>query len=244
MTEVFASTRGHSNNRILIVEDDEIMRLSMMEYLQAHGFDILAAGSAEEALELVRGNVIDVLLVDWVLPRRSGVDLCTQVRKDGFTGAIVVITGKGELEHQITGHASGADHYWVKPMPLKLLKAKLDAIVRSLARRVENSGNFPVADGTFDEARSRLARGARSIELSGKHAGILKSLLLAKGGWVSRGELLARVWRYKSLPTTRTVDNYIVELRKILLELFGTLVEIRSKRGVGYCLIHSAASPN
>jgi DNA-binding response OmpR family regulator len=236
MTDDALNESSASPARILYVEDDALIRKTTTHYLEANGMDVIPSGSAEDALEVARRNVFDAALIDWMLPKASGLELCAELRKSGYSGPIAVLTSKSEADSQISGHESGADHYWVKPIPARLLLAKLQAVVRVARQRAVDLEVCEVGAGRFDAARSILECGGRTVELAAKHSGILKALLQARGGWVSREDLLARVWRYKAMPHTRTVDNFIVELRRQLREVVGESVEIRSKRNLGYAL--------
>lgn len=229
--------------RVLIVEDDDVLRTATSELLEAHQCVVVQAATAERALQVVAANVFDILLLDWGLPGLSGIDVCRSVRDLGYSGPVAVLTGRGDVVHQIEGHKSGADHYWVKPVPPDLLVARIRAAIAAHRARSESSRPVPVGNGWFDPARRMLSCGDRAVELASKHAGILEVLLRARGGFVAREVILGRVWRYSVIPRTRTLDNYVVGLRRILADVVGAGVRIHSRRGGGYRIVGLPSGP-
>ena len=223
--------------RILLVEDEPSQLMVLRDYLTDLGYQVLEARSGIEGLNSAKRNLPDLVIADWLMPQMTGVELCEKLRDYGFTGPLVLMTSKNDLESQLGGLQKGADDYWIKPVPLKLIKAKIEALFRRKTTDKFESSDIEIGAAKFDPERAVLQADGKEVELNPKEAGILKLLLLKRGAPVSRDRLLASVWGYENLPNTRTVDNYVMSLRRKLESAAGPKVSIVTKRSVGYLLV-------
>lgn len=225
--------------RILLIEDDGIQRSIIRDYLLTEDYQVLESCDGEDGLRCAIEFLPDLVIVDWMLPRMSGVEFCRKLRELGSLTPIVLLTSKHDLESQIGGLSFGADDYWVKPVPLKLIKAKVEAILRRRQSEASLPDCVPLGSAVFYPQTSVLSRDGRDTPLNPKESGILCILLMREGVPVTRERLLASVWGYEKLPTSRTVDNYVVSLRRKLQLSAGSEIQIETKRGVGYQLLRS-----
>ncbi len=229
-------------HKILIVEDEEAIRLGLVDLLEIEGYQIEVAVDGEEAMEKVRQFLPHLVILDLMLPKASGYDVCRFIRKTFPQTFIMMLTAKNEEINKIQGLEIGADDYVTKPFSVFELMARL----KSMLRRVSQDAG-PAAPATpadileFDDIRIdfrkyEASKGGRPMELSAKEFQILKYLSTRRGEVVTREDLLQAIWGYsiENMPTTRTVDNQIVKLRqKIEADTENPLV-IKSVRGVGY----------
>lgn len=219
--------------RILVVDDELAMRVALVESLRAEGYQVSGAEDGEDGLEQAFASEFDLILLDVMMPRIDGFAACAEMRKRGLKTPVLMLTARGMVDDRVKGLDSGADDYLVKPFSLKELLAR----VRALTRRTERD-DIPetalIGDAKIDlKERSCLVEG-QSFELNTKECGILELLLVSRGEVVSRDRFLDEVWGYHANPTSRTVDNFIVELRKKLGKKGGS--EIKTVRGKGYRL--------
>ncbi len=227
-------------HRILIVEDEEAIRLGLVDLLEIEGYTIEVAVDGEQAMEIVRQRQPHLVILDLMLPKVSGYDVCRYIRKTFPQIFILMLTAKTEEINKIQGLEMGADDYVTKPFSVFELMAR----IKSMLRRVEHDkapGSGPNEVLEFDDIRIDFKRyealkSKMPMELSAKEFQILKYFSTRKGEVVSREDLLQAIWGYslENMPTTRTVDNQIVKLRqKIEIDTENPTV-IKSIRGVGY----------
>lgn len=225
-----------SHGRILIVEDNEIEREMLVDFLTNEGFSVISSGTAERVFESALFQELDLAIIDWLLPQMSGLELARQLRARAFNGAIVLLSSKTDLDSQITGLTQAADDYWTKPVSLKLLKAKIIAAIRKNKTSRIESHKVSLGNIICDLRLAKLKSPFGEYQLGHKEVGILKVLILSEGGTVAKNALMAAVWKYTYLPKSRTVDNYIMDLRHKLEEISKGKVTIITKRSIGYQL--------
>ncbi|MBU3740812.1 MAG: response regulator transcription factor [Candidatus Kapabacteria bacterium] len=225
---------------LLIIEDDERMRRSYADYFRHHGHRVIEAGSAEEAAEVADISHFDLAIVDWSLPGTDGVAFCTRLRAQRPDVPIVLLTGRADLDSQLEGYTYGVDDYWTKPFPLSLALVKVQALLRRHNHESIPNDRISFGDVVVDLHTRTVQRDGQHIELSDKEFGILRALLAEKGAPVRRQALLARVWGYESLPVTRTVDNYIVALRRKIEDDPAHPKYVLTVNGIGYRLHRDA----
>jgi two-component system alkaline phosphatase synthesis response regulator PhoP len=225
--------------RILLVEDDSALAAGISENLRTDGYlvDVLQDGRA--ATQHLEGAGYDLLVLDVMLPGCSGFDICRALRARGGTTPVIFLTARGDPEDRIRGLEAGGDDYLTKPFHLKEFLLRVRAILRRWEwyrgapeagqRSLEFGGNIAY----FDEFRA-TSRDGMTHELTEKEAMILKLLAESNGRVVSRDELVERVWGYEIFPSTRTVDNFILRLRKRFERDPANPRHFRSVRGVGY----------
>ena len=235
--------------RILIVEDEEAIRLGLVDLLEIEGYEIDVAVDGEQAMEMVRKSEPDLVLLDLMLPKVSGYDVCRFIRKTYPRTFIMMLTAKTEEINKIQGLEMGADDYVTKPFSVFELMARIKSLLRRAA--LEKAAAGPVTgsrpaggppdsiefeDVHIDFRKYAAHKAGRPLELSAKEFQILKYLAARRGEVVTREDLLQAIWGYSpdNMPTTRTVDNQIVKLRQKVEKDIGNPVVIRSVRGVGY----------
>ncbi|MFY0612130.1 MAG: phosphate regulon transcriptional regulator PhoB [Hyphomicrobiaceae bacterium] len=220
--------------KLLIVEDEQALAELLAYNLKAEGYDVRVAESAEEAELLVAEEVPDLVVLDWMLPQVSGIELCRRFRGRQETSAmpILMLTARGEESDRIRGLSTGADDFVVKPFSLPELLARVKAILRRASpERIADV--LSVGDVEFDRVAHRVKRGRRDVRLGPTEYRLLEFMMERKGRVLSRSQLLDGVWGNAGYVDERTVDVHIGRLRKALVH--GKEADlIRTVRGAGY----------
>ncbi len=225
------------NAFVLIVDDDELFRASISDYYRQYDYRVLEAGSGEEALHIVQNGHVDVAIIDWMMPGINGLTLATTLRSLSPNLPIVMLTGRADLDSQLEGFMYGIDDYWVKPFPMSLSIAKVQALLRRRDAEASPDDVFNLGTATIDMRKRAITKNGVVFQLKDKEFGILRVLVSEQGAPVRRQSILARVWGYETLPITRTVDNYIVELRRKIEDDPRDPKYIVTVSGLGYRLI-------
>jgi len=207
-----------SGTRVLVVEDDPHLAAGVMENLRAEGYEVSTAGDGEQALEWLRERGCALIVLDVMLPGIDGFGVCRTLREQGNNTPVLFLTARGDPVDRVRGLESGGDDYLAKPLHLQEFLLRVRAILRrwdwyrsaSATAAVLRFGDNEV---DFRAFRARAWNG-EAQELTEKEAMILKVLAEHAGEIVSREDLLERVWGYDVFPSTRTVDNFILRLRK------------------------------
>ena len=220
--------------RVLIVEDDPAILRGLADNLAFESYDVLTATDGAAAQTLIRSSSPDLIVLDLMLPRVSGYEVCRWVRAEGLTTPIIMLTARGEEADRILGLDLGADDYITKPFSIGELLAR----VRAMLRRTQH-GHVPPDVLRFDDVevdfrRYDARRGGQPIEMTRKEFGILRFLSARAGIVITRDELLNEVWGYEVMPTTRTVDNHIASLRGKLEQTASAPRHLVTMHGVGY----------
>lgn len=226
---------------ILIVEDEPPLVEVIRYNLEKEGFRASVAVDGEEAMMLVDEDKPDLVILDWMLPRLSGIEVCRQLRKkgEGRNLPIIMLTARSEEGDRVQGLDSGADDFMAKPFSPKELIARVRAILRR-SRPSLSEERLTYADIVMDLATHRVTREERPIHLGPTEFRLLRVLLERPGRVFSREQLLDTVWGRDIYVETRTVDVHILRLRKALNEGGGADI-IRTVRGAGYALDAVAA---
>lgn len=219
--------------KILIVED-EPSQLELLSYnLNAEGYDIYKAETGEEGLLVLKETTIDLVLLDWMLPQTSGIEICRQIKRDKNTCniPIIMITARGEEDDKVRGLDTGATDYVVKPYSIKEMLARVRSALRTT--NISNGTNALVYQNiSMDMTRHKITIDNQALDLGPLEFKLLRVFMESPGRVFSRDQLLERVWGSNNLEVeTRTVDVHIGRLRKQL----GTEY-IRTIRGFGYSL--------
>ena len=220
--------------KVLIVEDEAPLAELLRYNFEAEGFDVSHAGTGEEAELIVGEEQPDLIVMDWMLPSFSGVELCRRLRARQETRAIpiLMLTARGEESDRIRGLSTGADDYVVKPFSLPELMARVKAILRRSAPD-RMADVLKVAEIELDRAAHRVTRGVREVRLGPTEYRLLEYLMQSPGRVLSRTQLLDGVWGRDAYVDERTVDVHIGRLRKALIR--GKERDpIRTVRGSGY----------
>jgi DNA-binding response OmpR family regulator len=221
-------------SRILVVEDDAAILRGLADNLAFESYEVLTATDGEVACSLIRERKPDLIILDLMLPRLSGYEVCRRVRAEGLMTPIVMLTARNEEADRVLGLDLGADDYVSKPFSVRELMAR----VRALLRRTQASKPAPdelrFDDVVVDFRRYEARKGAALLEMTRKEFGVLRYLASRGGEVVSRDELLNEVWGYEAMPTTRTVDNHIASLRAKLEENPAQPRHLQTVHGIGY----------
>jgi two-component system phosphate regulon response regulator PhoB len=222
--------------RILIVEDEEALTLLLRYNLEAEGYEVEAVGRGDEADARLREQKPDLVILDWMLPGLSGIEICRRLRARAETRTlpIIMLTARGEESERIRGLGTGADDYIVKPFSVPELVARVGALLRRASpERLANQLQF--GDIELDREKKRVSRAGRPIELGPTEFRLLEFLLERPGRVFSRAQLLDGVWGNNVYIDDRTVDVHVGRLRKALNRGYNT-DPIRTVRGSGYAL--------
>jgi DNA-binding response OmpR family regulator len=215
--------------RALVVEDDPDIVELIEHYLEAEGFEVQAVADGRQALERIRAESHDVVVLDLQLPGMDGLSLCTAVRRDKRTRAlpIIMLTARGDETDRVVGLEVGADDYVVKPFSPKELVARVRALMRRVERKEDES---PLVRGRLeiDASRHTVRWDGAPVHLTAKEFALLVALAEADGRVLTRQVLLERVWGYSYAEGTRTVDVHVRRLREKLPGLGDRLVTVKS----------------
>jgi len=221
---------------ILIVEDEAPLVTLLRYNLEKEGFQVCEAGDGEEALVQISERTPDLVLLDWMLPLVSGIEVCRRIRRTPETRSlpVIILTARGEEADRVRGLDSGADDYVVKPFSPSELVARLRAVMR---RAQPGSGQnvMRFADVEVDTAAHRVSRGGRAIHLGPTEFRLLRYMIAHPGRVFSREQLLDAVWGHDVYVEARTVDVHIRRLRKAL-NVDEAADVVRTVRSAGYAL--------
>ena len=220
--------------RVLIVEDDPAILRGLKDNFMAESYEVLTAADGEAGYRLISEQKPDLVILDLMLPRMSGYEVCRRVREEGNAIPILMLTARGEEADRVLGLDLGADDYVTKPFSIRELLARVRAIVRRAHPPSPLPDGLSFDDVVIDFRRYEARKSGQRIEMTRKEFGVLQYLAARSGEVVRRDELLEAVWDYKNYPTTRTVDNHVLSLRA---KLEGKPAEPRhliTVHGVGY----------
>jgi two-component system phosphate regulon response regulator PhoB len=224
------------NAHILIVEDEEALALLLRYNLEAEGYAVETAARGDDAELRLKEQVPDLIVLDWMLPGLSGIELCRRLRARAQTRQlpIIMLTARGEESERVRGLATGADDYIVKPFSVPELIERMRALLRRvLPERVADVLAF--GDLEMDRDKRRVSRAGRAVDLGPAEYRLLEFLMQRPGRVFSREQLLDGVWGSEIYIDERTVDVHVGRLRKVLNR--GHKVDpIRTVRGTGYAL--------
>jgi DNA-binding response OmpR family regulator len=219
-------------SRILLIEDEEKMARALVRVLREEGHAVEVAADGREGLSRALDDGFDLLIVDWMLPGRSGVQVVRGLRAADVHTPALMLTARGQIEDRVEGLDAGADDYLPKPFALQELLAR----VRALTRRPQVAPKetmVRVGDVTLDPVRHEVRRGDARVELTAKEFALLAALMQSPGRVFSRSVLLDVVWGVPGEVSTSVVEHYVSYLRK-KLDREGEPSHIRTVRGIGY----------
>ncbi len=217
--------------KILLAEDDLNLGKLLSILLRKRNIAVTWVEDGEAAYEKVYSDGYDVLVLDWMMPRLSGIDLCKRLREEEYQGSILLLTAKDTVADKVQGLNAGADDYLVKPFDVEELAARLNALSRRQAQYIENNihyGGYVLEAGTYC-----FMYGDARVELRPREYKLLEILLRNKGHVMPRDVLQDRIWGLESNVTENNLDVHIRMLRKKILELNNEEL-IKTMRGVGY----------
>jgi two-component system alkaline phosphatase synthesis response regulator PhoP len=202
--------------RILIVEDDPKMRKLLAGDLELEGYAVVTAQDGEEGLERAKALQPDLILLDVMMPKMSGYDVCRTLRNEGSDVPILMLTAKGQEAEKVLGLDRGADDYVTKPFGSMELLSRIKALLRRHRRELDKVTQTSFDDVKVNFKRMEATKKGKPIDLTAKEFQILELLIRHRGEVISRQQFLEEVWGYDEMPTTRTVDNQILTLRRKL----------------------------
>jgi two-component system alkaline phosphatase synthesis response regulator PhoP len=202
--------------RLLLVEDDEALAIALRDGFGFEGYEVTLAHDGEQALRLATGEPWDVMILDVMLPRLSGLDVCRRLRRDGVKLPIIILTARGQEIDKVVGLKTGADDYVTKPFSFLELLARVEAVLRRTRAPLAPLECFEFGEIRVDFERREVQSGKTPVELSHLEFDLLAHLIRNRGKVLPREELLEAVWGYGSDAQTRTVDVHVARLRKKL----------------------------
>ena len=224
---------------VLVVEDDPAILHGLEESLRLERHDVLTASDGDSGYRLARDKKPDLVILDLMLPKLGGFEVCRKLRAEQFTAPILLLTARGEEADRVHGLDLGADDYVTKPFSVRELLAR----VRALLRRGDPPQRLPdelrFDDVVVDFKRCEARKNGAAVDLTRKEFGVLRLLAAKAGEVVSRDDLLNGVWGYESYPNTRTVDVHIASLRSKFEDDTAAPRRLITGHGMGYKLVIS-----
>jgi DNA-binding response OmpR family regulator len=219
---------------ILVIEDDVSILEGLKDNLEFEGYKVYTETNGKRGLKLAQEKSIGVLLLDIMLPGLNGYEICRKIKKEKPDLPIIMLTARGSEMDKVSGLDTGADDYITKPFSLPELLARVRASFRRIKSGSDAIESFSFGNIRLDFVKLLAFVGEREISLSAKEFEILGYMIRNEGKAIHRHDLLNEVWGYEAMPTTRTVDNFIMDLRKKLEENPSNPKHFLSVRGIGY----------
>jgi DNA-binding response OmpR family regulator len=202
--------------KILIVEDEPNMVAGLRDNFEYEGYEVITANDGLAGLERALTDSPDLLVLDVMMPRMSGLDVCKQLKAKRPSIPIIMLTARGQEVDKVVGLELGADDYVTKPFSIRELLARVKAVLRRTQTAPKDQEQYKFGDVEVNLRSCQVSRKGKPLEFSSKEFELLKFFLSHSGEAISRDRLLEEVWGYDHFPTTRTVDAHIVRLRQKL----------------------------
>lgn len=201
--------------KILIIEDEQDLIKGLKLNLSDEGYNIDWEVNGKEGLQKAVEEAPDLIILDIMLPGMNGLDVCRELRRKNIVTPVIMLTAKGEEIDKVVGLEIGADDYMTKPFSIRELIARIKARLRSAEREIKTElKSYSFGDIEIDFTSFKARRKGQEMEFTSLEMGILKYFITHRGEVISRNDLLDKIWGYESYPTTRTIDNHILKLRK------------------------------
>jgi two-component system alkaline phosphatase synthesis response regulator PhoP len=223
-----------SMSKILIVEDEPDMVLGLKDNFEFEGYEVITASDGVTGLERARSMKPDLILLDIMLPRLSGLEVCKTLRTEGFGMPILMLTARGQEIDKVVGLELGADDYVTKPFSIREVLARVRAILRRTEGKKKRLERYHFFDIDLDFETYVATKAGNPLDLSPREFELLRYLIERKGETVTRDRLLEDVWGYESYPSTRTVDTHIAKLRAKIGDSGSEPKYILTIHGAGY----------
>jgi two-component system alkaline phosphatase synthesis response regulator PhoP len=222
--------------KILLIEDEEGLILTLGHRLEAEGYQIEAARDGDSGLELALRTGYDLIVLDLMLPGKSGMDVCRELRQKNLGVPVLMLTARDQVLDKVVGLKLGADDYVTKPFEMAELLARIEALLRraSSGRTPALTGVFRFGEVEVDWQMGEVRRGGATLSLSAREFRLLQYLAQNPHQVLSRNKLLQEVWNYNHMPATRTVDVHVAWLRQKLEPNPRLPVHIVTVHGLGY----------
>ncbi|MFH1039385.1 MAG: response regulator transcription factor [PVC group bacterium] len=223
--------------RILIIEDEEKLLKSLEDFFRTQGYEAVTAATGEAGIELARKQPPAVVVLDVMLPDISGYDVCRCLKKEIPAVRVLMLSARGEEADKVHGLELGADDYMTKPFGVRELLARIKVLCRRRESLPDEKARHVIGDAEIDLESFRVIRGGESVSMTALETRILGYLLVRRDKVVTRDALLDEIWGFDVYPTTRTVDNLILKLRKKIEADPKNPRHIVTVYGAGYQLI-------
>jgi two-component system, OmpR family, alkaline phosphatase synthesis response regulator PhoP len=201
---------------ILLVEDEDDLRITLSDRLHSEGYVVQCAANGEDGFDQATRLPFDLIILDIMLPRRSGLDICNDIRRAGLATPILMLTARSQTADKVLGLKLGADDYLTKPFETLELLARIEALLRRLPARLEKGEILEFGTLRVDLRGTQVYRNGSSVYLSAREFQLLRYLIERRGTTLSRDEILKEVWNYEASTFTRTVDVHVASLRQKL----------------------------
>jgi two-component system alkaline phosphatase synthesis response regulator PhoP len=229
------------SRRLLLVEDEPGLVLTLTDRLTSEGYSVDSAGDAPSGLARASTETYDAIILDVMLPGGSGFDVCKALRQRQVSTPILMLTARGQVADRVVGLKLGADDYLVKPFEMAELLARVEALLRRSATSRPTGASlgdsYSFGDVTIDFRKAEVTKGGRPLELSAREFKLLRYFVEHSGAALSRDELLNEVWGYNAMPSTRTVDVHVAWLRQKIEDNPRHPSYIHTIHGLGYKFI-------
>ena len=221
--------------RILLIEDEPGLVLTLTDRLEAEGYSVESRQDGESGLSAAASGAFDLVVLDLMLPRKSGLDVCRGLRQNGNSTPILMLTARSHVVDKVVGLRLGADDYLTKPFDTMELIARVEALLRRVpAAAAHPAERYRFGPVEVDFRRAEVVKDGKPVVLSAREFQLLHYLIDHRGDTLSREELLTEVWKYDAMPSTRTVDVHVAWLRQKLEDNPKVPQLILTIRGLGY----------
>jgi len=223
--------------RILIAEDEPDMLMGLRDNLQFEGYEVLEARDGEEAVRMIADQRPDLMLLDIMMPKLDGLEVCKRIRQAGFTLPVLMLTAKSQEVDIVRGLEAGADDYVTKPFGVRELLARIKVALRRTGLEASMSKVMRIGDAQVDLITGKVERAGQTFTMGHFEIEILKMLVERAEQPVERNKLLDEIWGLGAYPTNRTVDNHVVSLRRKIEENAKHPKHIITVHSIGYKFI-------
>ena len=226
-----------NGKRILLIEDESGLVLTLTDRLSSEGYAVSHAVDGEKGERMALERQFDLILLDVMLPKKNGFDIIRDLRKNGISTPVLMLTARGQVNEKVVGLKLGADDYLTKPFETLELLARIESLLRrptSATVPASPLTSYSFGLFTIDFRKMEMSRKGKLIELSAREFQLLRFFIEHRGSALSRETILNGVWGYDSMPTTRTIDTHITWLRQKLEENPKFPKYILTVHGVGY----------
>lgn len=220
--------------KILIVEDKKDLVEGLVFNLQAQGYETSVAYDGEEGLSIATKENPDLIILDVMLPKKDGFQVCRALRSEGFDMPVLMLTARSEEADKVLGFDVGADDYLTKPFGILELSARVRALLKRRRKEPQEFDEFRFGECFLDFKNHKAKKGSVTVELTAREFAMMQLFVKNRGRVISRDEFLDEIWGYDRFPTTRTVDIHIARLRQKLEEKPDSPEFILTVHGYGY----------
>jgi DNA-binding response OmpR family regulator len=221
-------------SRILIVDDEPAILRGLADNLKREMHEVLTAADGDTGYRIIKDKKPDLIILDLMLPKLSGYEICRKVRAEGVTTPILLLTARGEETDRVVGLDMGGDDYVTKPFSVRELLARVRALLRRIQPAKPSVDQLTLGNVTIDFRKYEARKAGKPLDMTRREFQLLQALVSRPGEVVTREELLNQVWGLEAYPTTRTIDNHIAGLRAKLERNPAEPKRLLTLRGVGY----------